>query len=369
MFFLKKKEKSLKNRQDKMKVFFPVVKPIHLLLILLTTTFQINTIKIFDQLVSLASSPFNNNLRGPTVSIDFKKNQLNQKKSHQDEDFERYFNNIDRSDLEGLKELDQIQLKLNQLIRTESVSSSSELLENIPEYKKKSCYEALLENFPNCSVLSGSNSNRICFAIRLTICELVSNSINVPRECTLWLQSTSKHGSDECNNNDKLNDVDGHEREEEDRDGKRKACVIALHNSPQFWSSFSGNHRDSIQLCLSHQKINQLKLLEDLKSRTSLISSQLIKSFKLLLNQLDKSREERRRDEDQRELRAFEKLKVDLIAELRDEMDHRIDKSLSNSFDVEFSRRKNETFERQWSERLFKDLKSFEVNTILIIFD
>ncbi|MBW0460998.1 hypothetical protein O181_000713 [Austropuccinia psidii MF-1] len=109
-----------------------------------------------------------------------------------------------------------------------------------------------------CSILGHSETQRTAFAARLTICELQTNNLPIPKECTIWLDSASKTSFGNC-----------------------QACVGALHASPQSWSSFTGNQREAIQLCFSHERLWALEFSNNFVEKTKNLSIELVKSLRL----------------------------------------------------------------------------------------
>ncbi|KAG0143351.1 hypothetical protein CROQUDRAFT_96378 [Cronartium quercuum f. sp. fusiforme G11] len=100
-----------------------------------------------------------------------------------------------------------------------------------------------------CSLVSESDSARSSFAARLTICELEKSALPRPAECKGRLVET-------------------------------KACVGALHASPQSWSSYSGHLREAATLCFGYVNLNGVDKARELYRNTSAIANQLLVSLR-----------------------------------------------------------------------------------------
>ncbi|PLW47421.1 hypothetical protein PCASD_04397 [Puccinia coronata f. sp. avenae] len=184
------------------------------------------------------------------------------------------------------------------------------------EREESSCYSNIFGSLTSqeknatpepslCSVLGRSEAHRTAFAARLTICELESNRLTLPRECTLWIEAGSDPTSTQL-----------------------QACVGALHASPQSWSSFTGHQREAVQLCFAHQKLQGIELATSLNLKTIKFSTDMIR-----LSRLD-------HQSNQEDLRK-----------LRDHMRDLFDQSIQNFDSVS---EKN----HQEAERVFQELEN-----------
>ncbi|KAI7962682.1 hypothetical protein MJO28_000776 [Puccinia striiformis f. sp. tritici] len=185
-----------------------------------------------------------------------------------------------------------------------------------PEQEESSCYSRIFGALTNkekntspepslCSVLGRSEAHRTAFAARLTICELETNRLTLPRECTLWIEAGSGPTST-----------------------KLQACVGALHASPQSWSSFTGHQREAVQLCFAHHKLQGIELATSLNLKTIKFSTDMIR-----LGRLD----HRSHQED--------------LRKLKDHMRSVLDQSLQN---LDLISEQN----RQDSQRIFHELEA-----------
>ncbi|KAA1114657.1 hypothetical protein PGT21_017758 [Puccinia graminis f. sp. tritici] len=207
----------------------------------------------------------------------------------------------------------------NELRMPSLMSELEERLQGVsiePDREESSCYSRIFGALTNpeksavpepslCSVLARSEAHRTAFAARLTICELETNRLTLPRECSLWIEAGSEPTSE-----------------------KLQACVGALHASPQSWSSFTGHQREAVQLCFAHHKLQGIELATSLNLKTIKFSTGMIR-----LSRLD-------HQSNQEDLRN-----------LRDHMRDRFDQSLRNLDSVSESNRLE-------SQKLFRELEA-----------
>ncbi|WAQ81373.1 hypothetical protein PtA15_1A714 [Puccinia triticina] len=202
--------------------------------------------------------------------------------------------------------------------RLQGVSSSNE-----PDREESSCYSRIFGALTNqgksttpepslCSVLGRSEAHRTAFAARLTICELETNRLTLPRECTLWIEGGSEPTSP-----------------------KLQACVGALHASPQSWSSFTGHQREAVQLCFARHKLQGIELATSLNLETIKFSTDMIR-----LGRLD-------HQSNQEDLRK-----------LRDHMRSLFDQSIQSFHSVSESNRQESQKIFQELENRFQDVKN-----------
>jgi len=154
-------------------------------------------------------------------------------------------------------------------LKNELEGRLQELLSVEPEREESSCYSHIFGSLNSqekstapepalCSVLGRSEAHQTAFAARLTICELETNRLTLPRECTHWIQAGSDPASPQL-----------------------QACVGALHASPQSWSSFTGHQREAVQLCFAHQKLQGIELANSLNLKTIRFSTDMIRLGRL----------------------------------------------------------------------------------------
>ncbi|KAH9811830.1 hypothetical protein DFH28DRAFT_423404 [Melampsora americana] len=161
-----------------------------------------------------------------------------------------------RARLDRLSELDALSDRLvSSGLRLDSNPSTS----SSPE---KSCYAKIFSSSAHktkttdssyCGLVTESDFLRSAFAARLTICELDQAQLNIPKECSIWVQK-------------------GHE--------DARTCITALHASPQSWSSYSGHLRDAIQLCFGYANLHGLDKAREIYESTTLIANQLLISLR-----------------------------------------------------------------------------------------
>lgn len=161
-----------------------------------------------------------------------------------------------RARLNRLSELDALSERLvSSGLRLDTNPSTSPSLE-------KSCYAKIFSssahkdkstNGSYCALVTESDLLRTAFAARLTICELDQSQLNIPKECSIWV-----------------------ERGDEDA----RACISALHASPQSWSSYSGHLRDAVQLCFGYANLHGLDKAREIYETTTVIANQLLVSLR-----------------------------------------------------------------------------------------
>lgn len=102
--------------------------------------------------------------------------------------------------------------------------------------------------------MTESDQDRTEFAARLTICEMEAHQLMIPKECQDWIK-----------------DLDG------DGGGGGPACLSAIHQSPQSWSSYSGHLREAVVLCFGYhhlQEFGQCLKIPRLKKKDQRIGSE-----------------------------------------------------------------------------------------------
>ncbi|KAK9456688.1 Tht1-like nuclear fusion protein-domain-containing protein [Dipodascopsis uninucleata] len=93
-----------------------------------------------------------------------------------------------------------------------------------------SCFRNMLSSIlPTCEMLS--TEERVNHAIRLTLCELSAAQVQPPRYCRF-----------------------DHTFQQEASQYERQECLRELKDSPQYWTSFSGNFRAIASICLAERK-------------------------------------------------------------------------------------------------------------------
>ncbi|KAK9450250.1 Tht1-like nuclear fusion protein-domain-containing protein [Limtongia smithiae] len=110
-----------------------------------------------------------------------------------------------------------------------------------------SCFRDVLQDIlPTCEIMT--TQERVSHAVLLTICELSAANIAPPRAC--------------------LFDIHTKQAWEVDTKGRRKSCLRDLSDSPQLWTSFSGNFRSVATLChaerRNHEKEEVIRLHQNL---------------------------------------------------------------------------------------------------------
>ncbi|KAI9601308.1 hypothetical protein H4Q26_001123 [Puccinia striiformis f. sp. tritici PST-130] len=218
-----------------------------------------------------------------------------------------------------------------------------------PEQQESSCYSRIFGALTNkekntspepslCSVLGRSEAHRTAFAARLTICELETNRLTLPRECTLWIEAGSGPTST-----------------------KLQACVGALHASPQSWSSFTGHQREAVQLCFAHHKLQGIELATSLNLKTIKFSTDMIR-----LGRLD----HRSNQEDLRKLKDHMRSVLDQSIQnfdLISEQNRRDSQRIFHELEARFQDVKNHLHER--NEQMWKAFNAQQNQQIVTMHD